>query len=364
MRDAMDKNRMGAVNYPGVDLAKFICALMVVAIHISPFGARDSGARALLNFGVQQWLTKIAVPFFFVASGFFLYRKSGYDDFSADATKRYVLKLLKLYAIWSILYLPLRMKDILFSESGIAHEVLRYLQYVIFVGSYTQLWYLTAAAFAVILVSFLISRRVAIKKILLIAALLYGMGLLAQSWFGVIVPLRTWTPSLWALLKRIQEVMLTTRNGLFEGFLFVGMGATIAYRGFRMSGRTAWIGFIVSYVLMLMEVVFVTHFRLSRETSMYIFLVPLTYFAFGLAMNLPLRDRKIYGTLRVLSTLIFLIHLWVRWLIQKAFWMFGFNVARTGLLYILTVLFSILCSLLIVKLSEVKHFRWLKRLYS
>ena len=351
-------------NYNGVDLAKFICAILVVAMHVAPFGSDDSGISSLLNYGVRQWFARIAVPFFFVASGFFLYRKSGYDGFSVEATKKYVFKLLRLYIIWTILYFPLKAEVVFHHKRGVVHGVLAYIRNFIFTGSFTQLWYLPATIFAVIAVSFLLSKKVGINAILMIAALFYALGLLAQSWFGLITPLRTLAPSLWAFLKSAQKVIVTTRDGLFEGFLFVAMGAAAAYKGLRITRKRALTGLVISYILMLFEVVFVTRLGILRSNDTYIFLVPLTYFAFGLAVNLQLPDKEIYRTLRLLSSLIFYIHLWVCWLIQEIFSAFGRDIGRTCLLFILTAAISIIASLIIVKLSDVKHFNWLKKLYS
>lgn len=57
--------------YSAIDLAKFICAILVVSGHVAPFGLTDNEMLQLLNYGIQQWLARIAVPFFFISSGFF-----------------------------------------------------------------------------------------------------------------------------------------------------------------------------------------------------------------------------------------------------------------------------------------------------
>lgn len=364
MQEEMNKDTRGIIDYYAVDLAKFICAVMVVALHVAPFGSNGSRICVFFNFVIQQWFARIAVPFFFTASGFFLYRKSKDDVFSIEATKKYVLKLLKLYIIWTLIYFPFRIENIVYNRSGVAAGVLVYIRDIIFDGSYIHLWYFPATIFAVILISFLMSKKVGIKTILIVAVFFYALGLSAQSWFGIIAPLRTLTPSLWTLLELIKKVIVTTRDGLFEGFLFVGIGGMIAYKGFRVTRKKALTAFVLSYMLMLFEAVFVTYFSMSRAHDMYIFLVPLTYFAFGLAVNIHLPDKEIYNTLRILSSLIFYIHPLVIWFIQKIFDLWGIDIGRTCLLFILTIVFSIICSLMIIKLSDIKHFCWLKKIYS
>lgn len=43
-----------------LDVTKFVCAILVVMIHVPPFGNNET-----LDFIFQKCLAKIAVPFFF-----------------------------------------------------------------------------------------------------------------------------------------------------------------------------------------------------------------------------------------------------------------------------------------------------------
>ena len=65
--------------YPSLDLMKFICSILVVMIHITPFGEYE-----FLNFAIHNYVARIAVPYFFVTSGFLLFRKTSYDDFNIN----------------------------------------------------------------------------------------------------------------------------------------------------------------------------------------------------------------------------------------------------------------------------------------
>lgn len=223
----MENTNYEKQNYNAIDLTKFICAILVVTIHIAPFG--DNENLRFFNYGIQNYLARIAVPFFFVTSGFLLYRKSTLENFSMDRTFKYALRLLRLYIIWSLIYLPLNIKIFLGNGQSIIHSVLVYIRNFIFTGSYTQLWYLNATIFAVILISFLLKKHIAPKKIIIYAAVFYFAGLFAQSYFGVIRPLRDLTPNLWHMLKLLSKIIVTTRDGLFEGFLFVAIGMFFAF---------------------------------------------------------------------------------------------------------------------------------------
>lgn len=348
--------------YNAIDLVKFLCSIMVVMIHIAPFG--ENSEYALLNYGIQNYATRIGVPFFFVASGFFLYKKSTYENFDIKPSKDYVLKILRLYIIWTIIYMPLRIRGIIGNEKGILYGTLVYIRDFLFVGSYSQLWYLNATMVGVMIISFLLYKKCKIKNIIITSMILYTLGLLAQSWYGIIKPLNTYLPHIWMLLKLFQEVIATTRNGLFEGFLFIGIGMLFAFFKIEISMKKAVWGFVISYLLMFFEAFFVKYFHFIRAEDMYIFLVPTTFFMFYIAKNIKLKDNKIYLILRQLSSLIFYMHLWVRVVVSKVFLiLFDINIGKTCLKFIITLGVTIIGALVVVKLSKCKCFHWLRYLY-
>lgn len=75
---------------------KMIAAIFVVAIHSQPF----SGLTEVL---VIYLFARIAVPFFFVASAFFFFKK----PVEQQNIKGYVRRLAILYIFWFIIELPI-----------------------------------------------------------------------------------------------------------------------------------------------------------------------------------------------------------------------------------------------------------------
>lgn len=87
---------MSSKNYDFVDLTKFILALLVIAIY----------ARV----PVAGWLGRTAVPYFFIMSGYFYFRK--YNQLTTSSERfthyiRYAKRIIKLLVIWNLIYLPL-----------------------------------------------------------------------------------------------------------------------------------------------------------------------------------------------------------------------------------------------------------------
>ena len=101
-------------HYNAIDLAKFLCAILVVMIHIKPFGKTVSHSLpAYLNFGATNYLARIAVPFFFVSAGFLLFRKVTLEHFNYERPKNYMIRMLRLYAIWSLIFFPISLRRFL-----------------------------------------------------------------------------------------------------------------------------------------------------------------------------------------------------------------------------------------------------------
>ena len=347
-----------------IDLAKFICAILVVMIHISPFGFYvKPNLIAYFNYVIQQYLARLAVPFFFIASGYFLYRKTSLKNFSIEPTKKYAKKLLGHYIIWSVIYFPLNYIKFTNDERGMFHAVLLYIRDFIFVGSYRHLWYLNATIFAVVLISVLLYKNVSPKKMLAAAYMLYFVGLFDRSWYGFIVPLKEAAPHIWNVLKFIQMIIVTTRNGLFEGFLFVGIGMLFAFYEINIPKKKAFMGFAVSMVLMFFEVFILQYFKIIRGYEAYFFLVPAAFFMFSIVRDIRLPDNKIYKTLRILSSLIFYMHLWVEKIVGNILTTINDGLTDTFLCFVLTLLVTIIFAIIVMKLSNISRFKWLKKFY-
>lgn len=91
-------------SFNGIDVVKLICAFLVVMIHIMAFPKHfPQGWSPDLNFWVKNYFTRVAVPFYFTAAGFLLFRKTELDPFDSKRTRDYCLKILRLLGIWIFL---------------------------------------------------------------------------------------------------------------------------------------------------------------------------------------------------------------------------------------------------------------------
>lgn len=74
-------------NFAALDIFKVICAILIVAIHTRPF----SEISGTLDFYLCDVIARIAVPYFFTASGYFLFKKLEMRNGKACFNKRILL---------------------------------------------------------------------------------------------------------------------------------------------------------------------------------------------------------------------------------------------------------------------------------
>lgn len=221
------------VNYPDLDVMKLVMAFFVVEIHTRPFLGWP--AIELLVEGLEV----VAVPFFFLASAFLCFRGLTLNDFASYGSKgavrvrRTIGKLLWLYLVWTALYLPVTIYGDLLTGKGLIQSVGLFVRGTVFVGENFcswPLWYLLASVLAFSLVYLFFRGGVSLKRTISIAAVLLVMGYLiklAQGWSDAPAPMAL-------SIKIYSAIFVNTRNGLFEGFFYVAVGALLGMRFQRL----------------------------------------------------------------------------------------------------------------------------------
>lgn len=348
--------------YNAIDAATFFCAILIVTIHFPPLGnAAVSPLAQAVNSFFRSYLGRIAVPFFLLSAGFFLFRKTASQPFSAAPSKAYVLRILRLYVLWTILYLPWIIREARESGKNLLTGLLSFLRNFLLTGSYSHLWYLPALAVAAALVGWLLRKGLRPGYILAASALLYCIGLLGQGWFFLLRPLQG--TALYSLLRLYEKIFTTTRNGLFFGFPYVAMGMYLAYHPSKLSKRRSGVGFLISMVLLYLEVSFTRSKGEAPGTDMYLFLLPAAYLALVFLMQLSPKSRPCYRTMRKLSLLLYLTHIAVNKIFVLPIVDHMSPACNAAARFPLTLALSLGISLLILKLSQQPHFQWLQTLY-
>ena len=289
-----------------LDYFRLPAAVLVIAIHTSPLASFSAEG----DFFLTRILARAAVPFFFMVTGQFVAggfagkeRQSGASRFPM----RYFRKLLLLYALSIVLYLPIGIYAGHFQELTLGSA----LRMLLFDGTFYHLWYFPACLLGVALV-YLMSRFFGLKGMLLCSFVLYCIGLLGDSYFGLAQML----PALEAFYEFLFGFSSYTRNGLFFAPLFLTLGACFG-AGCRPSGGCEAagdcgaagaakksrlpdgfpaniLGLSLSFLLMTGEAFTLRFFSWQRHDSMYLMLIPAMYFLYRTLLGLSGKPGKLF----------------------------------------------------------------------
>ena len=133
---------MSRKSFGGLDLFRFLAAFLVISIHVSPLSSLSSGA----DFFLTRILARLAVPFFFLVTGYFVLGRNT-DGLRSARVRRFLLKTGLLYLFSIVLYLPFGLYAGHY-EKLTAGVLLRML---LFDGTFYHLWYFPACILGVAL---------------------------------------------------------------------------------------------------------------------------------------------------------------------------------------------------------------------
>lgn len=272
-----------------LDRCRLVCALLVVANHTSPLLSLSPFADHLLT---QVW-ARLAVPFFLMLTGRFLLPRLRREG--RAALLPFLRSTALLYAAATLLYLPLQL------YKGYRPGFFPLLQDVFFGGTFYHLWYFPALLLGVALLYAL--RRLKAPVLLALCAGLYLVGLLGDSYFGLI----SGAPPLAAAYGAVFSLVEQTRNGPFLAPLFLLLGFLSAETPPRSTRKGYGAAFFLSLALLTAEGAAVSLFAKPEHSVFYLALPLCAWFLFRwlCAMDLPQSPR-----LRALSAVVYLIHPW------------------------------------------------------
>ena len=206
--------------YNSLDLAKFIAAILIVIIHANPFSSYSS----VVAYAFRNIIATIAVPFFFVTSGFLFSVKlnSLNGEEKTGYFKKYFFRLLTMYLLWSAVYFIFVLTDWIINGFTI-NDLLIYVRDFFFEGSYSTIWFLPALMTAVTIVYFL-KKKFTYLQIFLMALPFYLFACLGSSYYGLTQQI----PLLGDLFKVYYSFFDTIKNGVLFGWVYVALGGVFS----------------------------------------------------------------------------------------------------------------------------------------
>ena len=273
--------------YAGIDCFRMIAAFMVIAIHTSPFLSWNETLDFLITFVI----CRLAVPFFLTCTGFFVLGPF-YESKKSASLWRSLRKLLILYGLATILYLPVNLY-----AGNLPTSLGELLRMIFFDGTFYQLWYLPTTIVGLVLTGFLL-RCCSLRTTGILVGVLYVIGLFGDSYYG----LTAYIPGLQSLYDLSFQISSYTRNGILFAPAFLWLGAWI-HQGHQ--SKALGISFVFSLLLLLVEGYLTWRFDLQRHNSFYILLPLCTFYLFQLLLSIPGKARP---ALRWFSMNLYVIH--------------------------------------------------------
>ncbi len=295
-------------NYNAFDLFKWIASFFVIAIHtkfLTTYITPETGPVPYYAVNLTYVIFHCAVPYFFMMSTFFMAKKIDWEH-DSDGNFRLIennaVRIFHMYLLWVILYLPLTF--MLSSEYGFRGEQLAWeTVFTIFLGggaAAMHLWFLLSLFLSLLLLLFICGRSVKRFRIMIVVSVL----LFAVRAFAYMRPLPAVEDPLWQFLTApfCWEI--------FEGPFFCTIGILISrYEEQIRKYCNVWVKLAACVILI------VIHTFTRNYVVEMLFTISVTLLLFSVQIQ---GNPKTFRFLRKLSMYVYLIHLWVKFVIQKA----------------------------------------------
>ena len=269
----MSMNNEEKINYDAVDIAKLFFCICIVASHTRAISYIPNGYRGVIN----AVLIRASVPFFFIASGFFLYinvQKRG----AGPACRRYILRMLPPLIIFETLGNIMYIAFLLYQGKKILNIFDSLFRQIIFYPR-SSMWYLQACIVGCIMLYVFFRRKAPMIWPVLLGLPLFGIALLFNNYRFVCDYI-----GIGRKADAVLRKCFSMRNGVFYGFLFLAIGGAIAEYHLidRIRGKLLWISLVLACLLQTAESRMLLGKAHADDASLFacqVIVVPLVFIA-------------------------------------------------------------------------------------
>jgi len=335
---------LGRKEFKGIDVAKFILALFVVAGHTHPF--KDIQNPVFRQLWENSLL--LVVPYFFMAAGFFLFSKVYKQPdkaYQLSSILPYLKRIFKLYIYWTIIFLPITIWRYVTDDLTFQKNIVLFVRGTFFFGEnyYSwPLWFLLSMTYSIALIYLLILINFKLRSIFIFSILLFIMAVV----FNYLVRGESDNHFLLAAGRAIKYLFLTGR--LFTGMFYLTIGGLIGLGKIHFAKPVLFLMVIVALVFQFFQVEIISPLLFS--------FFPIVLFC--LTLHLKLENVNNGAFLRKCSTVLYFTHMIVFFLYSIIFReteYFGWDA------FLVSVIIPILLTPLIVR--NEKRFPILKELF-
>jgi len=276
-----------------IDIVKFILSFFVIALHTF-----FQNENLINNNRIFITIFHVAVPFFFITSGYLLFRKIELplNKKNSEIIFKYIKHIFKLYLIWTLIYLPIAIYGAYIGGVKPIEFLIYSIRKFIFVGeSYYSwnLWYLNGLIMAVLMIFILLKIKVKPKAILVIGFIIYLLGILLNH--ILIADLNLYPEFIKKILNLYLYLFERVRNGIFKGFPFVAVGLYLSKLKSEIRNIKIYIMILIGFLLYYFKI----------DVGLFLMSIGVFLFVLNLKVSLNLN----YSYFRNSSILIFLTHM-------------------------------------------------------
>lgn len=306
-------------NYPAIDVAKVICAILVVFTHTYCFDGGVVGAWFKSN------LSTIGVPFFFIVSGYFYSCGLECAQDKKEYFKQYFVRIATMYIIWSIITLPVSWLNYATAhpEWPVALKILSLVRGFFLSGSCGVYWYLLSLAINSVILFWTDAHKKE-RLVYFIGALGFAIGVLYSA--GILDG---------TILYSVIHVLFgSERNFLNVGLFYMLIGYAMRNTSFLEKQKLGPVLIMAGSLIVASILAKYTRLRFMHAVTAF------GLFLFCMRVTPPIGS-KTSMMLRKLSTAIYLIHFPFILLFDR------YLKKGTYIDFPLTILFSVCCFLII-----------------
>ncbi|MBJ7658599.1 acyltransferase family protein [Weissella confusa] len=288
--------------YDAIDLFRVIAAILVLGIHSEMI--RNSG---ILGEIINVYFGRIAVPFFLLITGYFVLGNVNFDNYNfVPKMKKRIIRLLKMYIFWMIVYLPLGLVQNFQGITGLKAALLILKSLIISPLGWGPGWYILTTIISLVFISYMMVKKNK-KALTLISVILYLVFTLLSGYTSLLsfIPhvdqIVSWFPLYTSFIAGIPW--------MFAGMFVKKNQVTISLWWIL----PALVGFVVENSL-------IQRYGLGHSASYTFFLFPLSLLIFmGLLKipNTPIINAEISAYARSISSIIYVIHIYTLALVNK-----------------------------------------------
>lgn len=312
-----------------LDVLKFTASLLVLASHCLPLVPNEA-----VNIYYGQWFFRFSVPLFLISSGYF------FSSFDAGRKRKYIARILVLYFVSSLLYLPLYANN----------EIKEVIRYIIF--GYHHLWYLSALLISLVIL-YIFEKVTLIQKIFkkvypFLALGLILIGAYYDEYQHIFSGIKEAPPL--KMFGACVRFFGGSRHALFFAFpmLLIGKYLREHISAMKLKKTTCVSLTVIFFAVSFVEFILLKHFigkDIACDITLFNYLPAIGLFLLAYIWQPKALDRIQAKSMRKAADIIYISHIWVLEIVDRLF-------EATYLIRLLLVLgITLLITYLYIKIS-------------